>query len=379
MERHPTVEESPGQIDCLERAKELTAGLGRVPNSFSMAVRLLIIDQARHGGVLRPVTKYQISRLFRSASFRAMLYYASKFIKGDQLKHSKNLRTGGLMSLYQPGELAVLIAVHFLFRRFKKLCKPELFDRVYDDLRIDSQIGAALGHVIPAIGISSGLIAGTVQPLMLAFFAMAQPKLFVEYMRARKRKRIFDLSIERRCMGCSTLELAPMLLSSAGLGNDISNGVYAGLHPERTLAGLGTGTMGYGIRMARLWIDAIAAGKVQPEIEIHGDYYPLEEQREKFDVQVYSVKGGLTHWMLRTGSDLGPEKTPELFQEQPPTPPELEIPDELKDVFSLEEVSDMDEWSFGELIDQIDREHAGEAMIGDTAFSTKEFEQLGED
>ena len=84
--------------------------------------------------------------------------------------------------------------------------------------------------------------------------------------------------------------------------------------------------------------------------------------------------GGSTSWLDRGKDDLTAEKTPHFFAKKVEDP-NLEIPEELKDVFSIDELTAMDENDFDALIDQIDAEQKASAKRDDV-ISKKDLEEL---
>ena len=64
---------------------------------------------------------------------------------------------------------------------------------------------------------------------------------------------------------------------------------------------------------------------------------------------------GSTAWIERDGNDISVELTPLLFNLDSESKP---VPEKLRDIFSLKEISDMDEDEFDALIDEIDKEIA---------------------
>ena len=82
------------------------------------------------------------------------------------------------------------------------------------------------------------------------------------------------------------------------------------------------------------------------------------------------------HWLDRSGADLSAETAPELFATAAEDS-EFEVPDELRDVFTVEELTEMEEDDFDDLIDQIDEEQESESKRDDV-LSGSEIAELEE-
>ena len=82
--------------DHWSRAKKYARQVGFIPSSFVIAIRTLVSDHLKNGGELRPTTKYQIARLLRGPSFKAMLYYATKELHGGYIKDRSFVSIGDM-------------------------------------------------------------------------------------------------------------------------------------------------------------------------------------------------------------------------------------------------------------------------------------------
>ena len=145
-----------------------------------------------------------------------------------------------------------------------------------------------------------------------------------------------------------------MMLSNAGFGTEISNGLSIAFDPSRASASL-SDEWALRMRYARIWADAADAGLDQPREKLPAKYFPNDEQNQWLKQMFLFVREGGVGWFQRTKTDLNAKTTPELFAS---TKGNDEIPEALRDGFSLNEITSMEEEDFDDLIDQIDDDQA---------------------
>ncbi len=362
-------------MDSWSVAMEISKRLGYVPLAFPVAVRQLISDSKSKSGETRPVTKYQIARIFRGANFKSMLYYITELTADDTLKDKSALTVGDMMDAYRPLDLACLMSCYVIGRMVRKVVPEDLMREIQPHLSRESQVGALVGVAIPALGFSGGLLWGSLRHLAHALMAAKDPSSYKKW-----RKAITGLSSqacdkqELETWGCTSAQVASMLLTSLGFGKDTAQlveraGGYQGAITTITETDLKS------FRLAVLWFDCFATGKTQPNEKLPTTFFPDERDRKRVDARISALKTSPSlSWIERSSADISPQKTPKLFA-KPKGADGVDVPDQLQDVFSVEALTKMDEWEFDTLVAQIDTElEDGETPEG--VLSTKDLSAL---
>ncbi len=356
-------------------AKKRAAKIGYVPTSFSAAIRLLITDH-NAGGAMSAKTKYQIARLMRGPSFQAMLYYATKELRGGYTKDQKFLTIGYMLDLFEPLDVACMIGAFLAYRKWRKLLKPEQWACLEKELATESQIGALAGAAIEEVGVGSGLLAGSFHYFALGTMLddhEVKAKAYLQTIRAAGNK--LNPAEETKLFGCSLAQVGTLLLGQLGFGAEIGDGFSTSLDPSVALAKIDR-PMSIKMRYARIWIESCMAGLEQPREKLPAKYFPMASALVELQTKAGVVRKGTAHWLSRKKDDISETKTPELFQKVPEA--ESEVPDELRDIFTIEEISKMEVDDFDNLCDQMDAEKAGKAVPGAVSLSAKELKELEE-
>ena len=99
-----------------------------------------------------------------------------------------------------------------------------------------------------------------------------------------------------------------------------------------------------------------------------GEYYPLADARDLLEAKVDTVLKNShdKHWMDYTPEDITEEHAPKLYVTDEK---DKEVPAQLRDVFSLDEICEMEELEFDDLVDQLDRDNA----LGEVPDNPEEF------
>ena len=347
---------SPDSAQIWKKAKATAETLGYVPASFSIAVRTLIQDQNEFNASLRPVTKYQVARLLKTPTFQAMIFYGTQDLSGGFIEGKDSLSVGSMMEHFEPYDLAAMIACFVYFRKAKKLLNDDQWELIKEPLTYDSQIGAHLGVAIPNLGVANGLIVGTMRQVGLAALIASNEKGYREYARYLKGEgKPYDFKKEEEIFGCSSDQVGVFTLSKMGFGVDVGQAFTVAYDVTRPLGTIKE-DLQLKMRLCRFWIDALRAGEDHPGKQIPGEYYPVQAARDVLDEAVKGIFAGKHSWLARGKEDVSEEKTPQLFKKAEVSE---EIPEDLADVFSLEEITAMEEEDFDDLVDQIDDDQEG--------------------
>jgi hypothetical protein len=338
------------------QAQAYASQIGRMPNFFSAAVRLLVADHQKNERALRPVTKYLVSQALRGKKILSMLYYATLQLKPKELEGRKNIRLGELINLYEPYDIAVLYGIYLIYRRALKALDLDhaRIRKILPHLQEEVQLGGIIGAAIPRIGIGNGVLAGTLHQLAILMISGKCPTAVAEYhQQLHKQHKRIDLQNEVERFGCTSLQVGAVLLTKIGFPRSFIETYLGALDPE---LGMGDTTgMLHQIRYGKLWINGLVEKKDQPTDVIPGDYYPLLEANNWMLDEAANIEMGNTAWIERDGTDISEELTPLLYNSDTDSKP---VPEKLRDIFSLKEISEMDEDEFDDLIDEIDKEIA---------------------
>ena len=356
-------------------ALDISKRLGYVPLAFPVAVRQLVADSKTKENETRPVTKYQIARIFRGPNFKSMLYHVTQLTAKDTVQNFQSLSVGDMMDMYRPLDLASLLSSYVIGRMVRKLAPSELMEDIRPHLTRECQVGALVGVAIPNLGYAAGVLWGSLRHLSHALMAMQDPKSYKTF-----RKAVTGLSPnetakkEIEIWGCTSSQVASMLLTSLGFGKETAQlleraGTYQGAITSITEEDLKN------FRLAVLWFECFATGKEQPLEKLPTKFFPFETDRKKVNTSLAEIKATIPSWLERSGDDISPEKTPLLFVKAKGT--NDDIPEQLQDVFSVKALTEMDEWDFDTLVAQIDNE-LEEGNAPDGVLSSKDLSALEE-
>jgi hypothetical protein len=358
-------------------AKKYANRLGLVPSSFSTAIRILLTDQRQKNSELRAVTKYQIARLMRGPSFKAMLYFGTKSLRGKYIVDQKVVTVGDMLDMFEPFDIAAMIGCYLVVRKWRKGLSPDDWQLLLESMELESQVSAHVGAMIGKVGVGACLLVGTLPYLALGCALFEAPKEARKYIKSalKDQRMLWDPKAELEFFKTDLSQLGTLLLLGLGFGKDLCEGyVYAQDAQRPVRAEKEIDPLSYRMKMARLWTDAIMQNKEQPSIAIPGAYYPLAGDRSYAMEQIAAVReGGETHWLTRGKSDISAELTPQLFGKIEASD---EVPEELADIFNMKSIGKMDMEEFDDLCDQMDYEAAGKVKPGAVSLSSKELKDL---
>lgn len=302
-----------------QQARELLAWMGRIPPSFTTPIRTLVIDQ-QNGGALAPATQFLVTRLLRSPSLKAILYYASLSLHGERIANTPYLSSIDILRLYAPGELAALFSFVFLYRKL----------RASDEYLLDEQTllwesrclnrleaGYEVGRAIPKIGAARGMLAGAWRELMLGMFRRKDPSGFSEYLSyLSDQRKPFDPQFEVDRWGCTHVDVGSNALQLLGLGVGETHGFMQGFSGPQ-IADEKSHLEAYQYQIAAVWIDALLETGEMPERVHQGEYYPRQKDSYKLLYRINELRenGCKYSWLSCSKEDINPQSTPQLYQE----------------------------------------------------------------
>lgn len=362
-----------GIPESWKNAKEYAALLGYVPSSFTTAIRLLVTDDIKNDGKIQPVTKYQVSRILNTPSFKSMMYHAALELREAQVKDAKNITIGFLMNCFASLDLAALIACFVYYRKCRKLLGAEQWPPLEEMVCRESLVGAHMGTAIPRIGTGAGLLLGTARYFGMSAICMKDPQTFREYRRRLKKDGVLhDEEFEAARFGCTGTEITVFLLSGMGFGVEVGN-AFARAYDKTESLKHATDDLHFRMQIGRVWIESLLAGLKQPTCPIPGHYYPLTEAFEILQSRTRVMPGPDEHFLSKTKADISKEKNPALFVKPKA---DSEVPAEIAHVFDYSEIEKMEEDDFDRLVDYMDDENDGKARPG--TVSRKDVSELEE-
>lgn len=217
-----------------ERARVFAARIGYVPALFSTCIRQIRDVEARteppDDKSYAAAQNFAYNLIKISPSLRTALFSLANTYRREELeKLGASPTTRALITLYQPSELAGLIATVFLFKRFCKWVEPGERDRLMPLLRQQTEIGWHVGATISNVGYGYGALIGILRYVALGAFVSEDPKLFAKYRRELAPEvALFKPELELSYWGCTHLEVAALLLQSLGMGRGPGLGISAG-------------------------------------------------------------------------------------------------------------------------------------------------------
>lgn len=307
------------QVELWNKARAFLNPIGRVPPSFTTPIRALLLD-GKNGVAISPATQFLVVRLLKSPTAKAMFYYAALTFHGERLSNSAYLSSADLIRSFEPGEIAVIIAMLFLYRRAQKLGNlggDEEWNLITKLATEKFEVGGHMGHAIPRIGSTKGMLVGGLRYITWAFLKMSDSFGFTRYLsHLEQKKRPYDLDYELDTWGCTHAHLLGNAMQLLGFGVQLSHAVQLGLGiqpPKDEKAD----EVSFEFALADEWIEVLYETGAEPQRNHLGQYYPREKDNHKMLYEITRLKeqGSKYNWLRRTQNDINPKDTPQLFQE----------------------------------------------------------------
>jgi hypothetical protein len=258
-----------GDTSSWDHARAYAQLLGKVPSSFTTAIRQLKADHDK-GIPMSRATAFQAGRLCRSPSLSASLMGAAK----SYFPEIKIQEEAQLVQHLPIDSIAGLLGTAFYYFRVKKLANYDEWTQYAKGLPNRVELGGAVGKYIPRIGVSRGILAGAFDTIALTAFHLHDKKGFTDYRRFLKNKsKREDLTYENDRWGCTRYNVASILIQTLGFGVEFANSYAVGMlatdSEEKSLFG-----DAYCFRLTRIWIDALDDLGCEPDRAMRVEYYP---------------------------------------------------------------------------------------------------------
>lgn len=301
------------------RARQLADSVGPMPVSFTTPIRALLIDQ-RACRALRPASQFLVTRLMRSPTIKAVVYYSALTFHGDRLNNAAYLTSAELLRTFAPDETAALLALIFAASRTAKLGKlldcPE-WQSLLETATLRGEIGGHVGYAVPGLGAAQGMLVGAMPFLARGVFLALDREGAVLYARHLQAKKLpYDLDFELSRWQTTHLHVGANMLQMLGLGVPAAHAFVTGLNRSKE-PDSATDQLAYEFFVLDDWINVLLETGAEPSHMHLGRYYPAQRDAHKLLYEVDRIRreGSKHLWLQRSRRDINPHDTPQLFQE----------------------------------------------------------------
>jgi len=326
-----------------EYARSYAALLGDIPSSFSSALRTLMLDFEKRGGSYSPGSRFLALRLLKGKNLKAPFYFACLTYRPEAVEGKAHLTDGMLLDAFKPDEVAAMFSVIYLYKKAKKFCDATEFGFVAPNLHREIEIAGHVGASMPAVGFANSLLAVAMRYIGIMTFLRYNTKHFQEYRRSLKAKKTaLSYPDEMDYFGCTDVQVASILLQSAGFGVNFSTNFHGMVSKEKILDKTEVTSSPFDV--LRLWTESLNdSGKI-PDIVHDIKFYPSKESVARLveRVQGCIANGPKYTWLDKMKDDVNPDSTPQLFDGTKEAPPEKEleaVPEELGQAVSKEDLA----------------------------------------
>ena len=313
-------------------------------NALTTCVRVLHSDFVKGDQEFSIASKYLLTTLIRGRSVQAPLYYAAATFAPKKAAEIGKMTVKSIGKIFSPGEISVILALSFIFRRIQKWSALEAFQLLGQTMHIFTDLGGLVGSALAPVGLRRGLLVGGIRHLALAAFLGYDEKSFLKYRRAvRLEEKFFDLETEYQLWGTTHLHVASHLIQILGLGLDDARVIVEAFLPE---AAANT-ALQYDLQITETWIESLYRTGKPPEIVHQGSYYPKASEVAALSETSSELRsmGSTFQFITRKREDVSPEKTPALYLASSDTSSGDEdsstMPKELLNELSPEELSSL--------------------------------------
>ncbi|MFO0416554.1 MAG: hypothetical protein ACK5Y6_04635 [Pseudomonadota bacterium] len=298
-------------------AAELIKPFGTVAANFAEAIRLLVAAHSAGTNPLPPSAETHIVRLIKNDTVKATYYYFTKQFRPNLLTGEPLLTERDIFRTYSAIDHAAILTFCYLFKTLGRRIEKEEWEYVQTPLYEALAIGGFIGQSVKEIGLGIGLLARGTRYLAFAAFMRENRKAFKEYRQHLKQSDLaFDTEFEQRMWQCSTSQIAALLLERMGYPRVA--GIQLLAAAERSKKIQADPIFGTPFRLAECLLDAYMEGHEIPtstptwvgkEIDL-----PAEVRGTLLAAlnKVFADKNRID-WLNKTGADLSPSLTPELF------------------------------------------------------------------
>ncbi|MBX7143877.1 MAG: hypothetical protein K1X79_05450 [Oligoflexia bacterium] len=303
--------------------------LERISPLFTTPIRALMVDAGAGRSTTNLASQYLVMRLLKSPTFKAIFYYSAMTFRAEQIASAAYLSSYDLVRLYQPLDLAALLAIVFTYRKVKALLNndPGRLDLAeFSKITTRIEIAGHLGTAIPNLGCSNCLLSSSLPLFSHAIMSSSDLAPLRAYKKhLASKKKLFDLEYEQKQWGTTCLHVSATLLQKLGFGaqypsyffEDMQHCVVPYQSQERDKTDRDGGKNSMLFSIIELWMNTLLETGQAPTTTIPGAYYPLQKDLYRLLYHINSItEAGSKHdWLTKGRTDISPHTTPQLYQE----------------------------------------------------------------
>jgi hypothetical protein len=185
--------------------------------------------------------------------------------------------------------------------------------------------------------------------------SMNDPALYLSWRRslvvgsaAEKSSR--ELEVWR----CTSAQVCALLMANLGFSRETACAFELAARYNGPIGYLKEGEL-QKFRAALLWLETFLNNQSEPNDSLPAHLYPFLETKTLVQAQLSAFSLCEPAWIERSGRDISPEKTPSLFHDALPLEGPRSI-NPLQEIFTVDALTQMDEWEFDTLLAEIDAE-----------------------
>jgi hypothetical protein len=300
-----------------EYATAFSQSLGALPTSVTSVVRLLLSDFDKDPARLSEYGRFFVSRFLKSKTLQAAYYYLCQHLTPEKCPPPEEpFGSPELLKIFSGEEHAYLLSIIFYHRQARKYCDSALFEVVTNRLQEGLNLGGAIGLKLPAIGLGTGLLCGSLQFLGLFPLLRHDPDGFAKYLKhLRSQGLSIDWKVEFETWQCNSLQVGIMVLQRAGLGAARLSKIMRGLGTRSPI--LPDGPLESACRALDIWYQSIRNKRTIPAVPLPPKFYIASKDFDNImQLGAKSSSGREATWLLRTKDDVNPKDTPQFFIER---------------------------------------------------------------
>ncbi len=307
-------EQERDSVEAWQTSRKYATLYGEIPTSFTTLVRSLLADQET-GGQFSSGSEWQMLRLLRTASMKGPFYFALKTFLPEAIDEpAKSLKE--LLHRFQARDVAGFLGLLYLYRRAKRLCNADEFERLTEQFHTQVEVAGHVGIAMPNIGFPLAVFSLSLPVLSRAAFLIHDCKGFAAYRRQCKISKIpYDFEYEFGRWSCTHVQITSNLAVAVGFSAEFAHALSRGL-AQKELGDEKANKVAYATQICKLWTDALLENGKEPDIVHSGNFYPSQTALERLLAACERVRqNGSAHEWLEKGKDsVNCEDMPELFK-----------------------------------------------------------------
>jgi|GEM_PF-5602528 len=221
-----TEAQSPGSYEV---ARARCQALGAFPWTFVSCNRLLLEDYRLGSEKFSPQTCYELKRLLKSPSALSSLYTFVRTYYPGRFSRGEIYGPLALAKLLDPLTLAAALSLMYLYKRAKRMCPKDEWAWLAEKWEKGADLGWRVGNALPEIGTGCGMLGEGVLYAALALFLCSRNSPFAQYKRHLIQNKLrFDPAMEHKLFGCTSVQVASLIVTGFGFGSVIAGGFAQG-------------------------------------------------------------------------------------------------------------------------------------------------------